>query len=43
VFAFASLLVTKRVFDIVEVGFLPMGHAQEDIDATYGRLLTQIK
>jgi hypothetical protein len=35
-FAFASLLITRRVFDIVEVGFLPVGHTHEDIDGTYG-------
>ena len=32
VFSFLSLLIAKRVFEIVEVGFLTMGHTHEGID-----------
>lgn len=39
VFAFLSLLTSRKVFDIVEVGFLFMWHAHEDKDGTYERLL----
>jgi hypothetical protein len=42
VFAFLSLLTSRRVFDIVEVGFLLVGHTHEDIDGTYGRLSTKL-
>jgi hypothetical protein len=42
VFAFLSLLTSRRVFDIVEVGFLPMGHTHEDINGTYGRLSVKL-
>jgi len=43
VFAFASLLIARRVLEIVEVGFLLVGHTHEDIYITYERLLAQIK
>ena len=42
VFAFLSLLIARRVFDIVEVGFLLVGHTHEDIDGTYEILLAKI-
>ena len=42
VFAFLSLLTAKIVFDIIEFGFLPMGHTHEDIDGTYRRLSTKL-
>ena len=42
VFAFLSLLTARRVFEIVEVGILPVGHTHEDIDGTYGRLSTKL-
>ena len=38
VLAFLSMLTTRRVFAIVEVAFLLVGHTHEDIDGTYGRL-----
>ena len=41
-FAFFSLLIAKRVFDIIEVGFLPVGDTHEDIYGTYGRLSTKL-
>ena len=42
-FDFLSLLIARRLFDIIEVYFLVVGHTHEDIHGTYGRLLTQIK
>ena len=42
VFAFLSLLTTMRVFEIVEVGFLPVGHTHEDIDGMYGILSAKL-
>ena len=41
-FVFLSLSAARRVFEIVEVGFLPVGHTHGDIDGTYGRLQTKI-
>ena len=36
-FAYVSLLVTRAVFKIVQLGFLMVGHTQEDIDAVFRR------
>ena len=41
VFAFLSLLTSRRVFEIIEVGFLFVGHTHEDIDGTYNRVLAK--
>jgi hypothetical protein len=43
VFAFPSLLISRRVFYIDEYGFLSMGYTHEDINGTYRRSLAQIK
>jgi hypothetical protein len=43
VFTFSSLLRARRVFNIVEVGFLLLGHTHEYIHGSYWRLSTQIK
>ena len=42
IFAFLSLLIKKKLFEIVEFGFLLVGHACKDIDGTYGRLSTKL-
>jgi hypothetical protein len=41
-FSFLSLLTSRRVFDIVEVGFLHVGHTHEEIDGTYRRLSAKL-
>jgi hypothetical protein len=38
VFAIASLLMARSVFEIVEFGFLLVGGTHEDIEEVYGRL-----
>ena len=43
VFAFLFLLTTRMVFEIVDVGFLPIGQTHEDIHGTYGRLSTKLR
>ena len=42
VFSFLSLLTTRRVFKIFEVGFLLVGHTHENIDGTYGKLSAKL-
>jgi hypothetical protein len=42
VLKFLSLLTSRRVFDIIEVGFLPIEYTHEDLDETYGRLSTKL-
>ena len=40
---FLSLLIALGVFITVEVGFLLVGHTNEDIDGTYGRMSSNLK
>jgi len=42
VFSFLSLSTSRRVFDIIEVGFLPVEYTHEDLDETYGKLSTKL-
>ena len=42
VFAFLFLLIGRRVFEIVEVGFLLVRHTHENIDGTYGKLSAKL-
>jgi hypothetical protein len=42
-FMFLSLLTALGVFNIIEVGFLLVGHTHEDIDGTYGRMSSNLK
>ena len=42
-FMFLSLLTTLGIFNTIEVGFLLVGHAHEDIDGTYGRMSSNMK
>jgi hypothetical protein len=42
VLKFVSLLTSRRVFDIIEVGFLPVEYTHEDLDETYGKLSTKL-
>jgi hypothetical protein len=43
VFAFACLLVEKRVFSKVKINFLMVGHTHEDIDQFFSRLATWLR
>ena len=43
VLAFCSLLIARRVFKEVTVGFLIVGHTHEDIDAHFSYLLKLLK
>ena len=43
VFAYLSLLVAKGVFDMVQLGFLMVGHTHEDIDALFSRFSEEIR
>jgi hypothetical protein len=42
VFAFASILTSRRMFDIVEFGYLLMGLTYENIEKTYANMFAQI-
>ena len=37
-FAFCSLLVYLKIFDQVELSFLPVGHTHEDVDQMFSTL-----
>ena len=43
VFAYLSLLVAKGAFDMVQLGFLMVGHTHEDIDALFSRFSEEIR
>ena len=43
VMAFCSLLTAKKVFKVVTVGFLIVGHTHEDIDAHFSYLSKLLK
>ena len=43
VFAYLSLLVAKGVFDMVQLGFLMVGHTHEDIDALFSCFLEETR
>lgn len=43
VFAYLSLLVARGVFDIVQLGFLMVGHTHEDIDALFSRFSEKLR
>jgi hypothetical protein len=40
---FLSLLITKEVFEEVQLGFLIVGHTHEDIDGNFGYLSKKLK
>ena len=41
--AFCSLLIARRVFKEITVGFFIVGHIHEDIDAHFSYLLKLLK
>ena len=43
VFAYLSLLVAKGLFDMVQLGFLMVGHTHEDINALFSHFLEEIR
>ena len=43
VFAYLSLLVARGVFDMVQLGFLMVGHTHEDIDALFSRFSEKLR
>ena len=43
VFAYLSLSVARGVFDIVQLGFLMVGHTHEDIDALFSRFSEKLR
>jgi hypothetical protein len=40
---FLSLLIIRKVFEEVQLGFLVVGHTHEDIDGSFGYLLKKLK
>ncbi len=40
---FLSLLITKEIFEKVQLGFLVVGHMHEDIDKKFGYLSKKLK
>jgi hypothetical protein len=40
---FLSLLITREVFEEVQLGFLVVGHTHEDIDESFGYSLKKLK
>lgn len=41
--SYMEFLVSARVFDVVECGFLPVGHTHEDIDQAFSQTSTRLR
>jgi hypothetical protein len=42
-FAFLFILITRKVFEEVQLGFLVVGHTHENIDGSFGYLSKKLK
>jgi len=42
VFAHCNLLVKKKIFKVVRIFFLPVGHTHEDVDRWFGALSREL-